>query len=206
MARGALALARGALSFAAVGLALAGTACSATKLPSHWATGGTRLDLVQAHWTYNGEPVELKSRVDWAEVKVDGDVELVLDRAGRVYDKQRAPIGVLETDGRFVGNDEELLGIVGSSYAALPGKANAWLAFNPAGQIVKYEQDGTPKVEGQWVGCQVTPYAQQACLLVAYALFYRDEGKALLEQQQQQQLPQGTMMPGAGLGLGVGVP
>lgn len=179
------------------------SACSSAKLPSHWPTGGARLDLVQAQWTYGKDPVEIKSRVDWAEVKIDGDTELVLDRVGRVYDKHRSPIGVLESDGRFVGMDEELLGVVGSSYAALPGKANAWIAFNPNGQIVKYEADGTPKVEGQWVGCHVTPFAQQACLLIAYTLFYRDEGREMLERERTQS---GAMMPAPGLGLGVTAP
>lgn len=151
--------------------------CAGKKVPARWATGGGRLDLVSARWTYDGEPVELRPRGDYAEVLVDGDVELVIDRVGRVYTKYQHPIGVLEPDGRLVGPDQVLLGTIGSSYAALPGKANAWLALGMDGAVMKFDEGGAQKPAGRWFGCAVTPYAQQACLLVSYMLFFDDEGE-----------------------------
>lgn len=180
---------------AIVALVLSPTAigCAGPRPPAHWVSGGGRLDLVNARWVYNGEPVEIRSRGDSAEITVDNDVEIVLDRVGRVYDRYQIPVAVLEPDGRLVGKGEELLGVIGSSYAALPGRANAWLAISPQGMVVKYEPDGSQKAVGQWFGCGVTPFSQQACLLVSYLLFFEDEGSAAIEAT-----------PAMGVGVGVG--
>lgn len=182
-------------------LSLLAVACAGPKPPSHWVQGGTRLDLVQARWAFDGEPVELRSRGDWAEVLVDGDVEIVIDRVGRVYDKLQRPVAVLEPDGRLIGTNEELRGIVGSSYAALPGKPNAWLSIQPQGQgqaqLTKYGSDGAPMMAGQWGGCSYTPFSMQACLLVSYLLFFEKEGDKAMEQSPG--------IPGVGIGIGVGV-
>ena len=179
-------------------LALALAGCAGPKPPAHWAQGGTRLDLPQARWTFDGEPVELRSRGDWAEVLVDGDVELVIDRVGRVYDQLQRPVAVLEPDGRLVGTGEELRGVVGSSYAALPGTPNAWISIQPQGQVTKYGSDGAPMMAGQWGGCSYSPFSMQACLLVSYLLFFEKEGDKAMEQS-------GMPMPGVGIGIGVGV-
>lgn len=173
------------------------TACAGSKPPAHWNTGGGRLDMVPARWAYRGDSVEIRPRgLDYAEVLVDGDLELVIDRVGRVYTNYQQPIGLLEPDGRLVGKEQELLGMVGSSFAALPGKANAWLALSNQGMVVKFEDDGSQKQAGQWVGCNVTPYAAQACLLVTYMLYFDDEGTRAKDLPP---VPVGPVSPVGGL-------
>ncbi len=170
---------------AVIALALLGglaAGCGGPVPPARWAQGGTRLDLPQARWQYDGDPVEIRSRGSWAEIVVDGDTEFVLDRVGRVYTKHRQPYALLEPDGRLVGNDETLLGMVGSLNAALPGRANAWLSVTPAGQVTKYD-GGNGSNAGQWLGCGASPWTAQACVLASYLLYYRDEGEMLDAQQ-----------------------
>jgi hypothetical protein len=175
-------------------------ACGGPKPPARWAMGGARLDLQPAGWTYDGDPVEIRPLGwDYAEVRVDGDVELHLDRVGRVYDRYKRPIAMLDPDGRLVGVDNELLGIVGAANAALPGKAHAWLSFTPSGAVVKHDAEMGPVSVGGWVGCGPSPFAQQACLLVSYVLYFEDEGERTGER-----VPAGPSV-GVGIGVGVGV-
>ncbi|NUP13540.1 MAG: hypothetical protein HOW73_46480 [Polyangiaceae bacterium] len=162
---------------ATVGLLVSLAGCAKPKPPAHWISGGGRLDLVPARWEYDGDPVEIRPRGDYAEVLVDGDVEFIVDRVGRVYTRYQQPVAILEPDGRLVGHEQELLGNVGSSYAAQPGKANAWLALSPDGRVVKFEEGGGQKPSSQWTGCSVTPFSLQACLLVTYLLYFEDEGQ-----------------------------
>ncbi len=186
---------------ASIALALSLAACADNKPPARWAEGGAPLHLVSAQWTFKGDTVDIRSRGDFAEVVVDDDVELVIDRVGRLYDRDQNPIAVLETDGRLVGPKDRLLGVVGSSYAARPGRASAWLAFTPTGDVLKYAADGSAEQAGRWVGCQVSPYAQHACLLVSYALYWNDEGSG---EDDMDSMP---MTPGygpGGVGIGVG--
>jgi hypothetical protein len=158
-------------------------ACAGPKLPSRWIVGGGRLDLASARWSYAGDPVEIRPRgFDYAEVLIDDDVELHIDRVGRVYDRYKRPVAVLESDGRLVGLDNELLGTVGSQHAALPGRANAWLSLTDQGVVVKYDDGGYARPEGQWLGCAGSAFAAQACLLVSYVLFFDDEGVRTGEQ------------------------
>jgi hypothetical protein len=162
---------------AALGLAcVALAACAKPRPPAHWATGGARLDLVPAAWTYDGDRVELRPMGDHAEVVVDGDVEAIIDRVGRVYTRYQHPVALLEPDGRLVGNEQQLLGTVGAAFAAQPGKANAWLSLRPDGRVGKFDETGRESPAGQWMGCAVTPYSMQACLLVSYLLYFEDEG------------------------------
>ena len=185
---------------ACVTVACTALGCADSKPPPRWAEGGAPLHLVSAQWSFKGETVDIQTRGDFAEVLVDGDVELVIDRVGRLYDRHQNPIAVLETDGRLVGKKDQLLGMVGASYAAKPGRASAWLGFTPTGDILKYSPDGSAESAGRWVGCQVSPYAQHACLLVSYALYWEDEGDEDVDAM-------GPMTPGygpGGVGIGVG--
>ncbi|MFO0551181.1 MAG: hypothetical protein U0271_22515 [Polyangiaceae bacterium] len=172
------------LRLAAVLGVLGLVACSSPKSPNGWQTGGARLDLPGAQWTYKNKPVVIRTHMDWAEVMVDGDVVMVLDRVGRIYDRYQRPLGMLEPDGRVVGLNEEQLGIVGSAYAALPGRPNAWLGLDAQGQLTRFSPEGAPMPAGQWIGCGYTPFTQQACLLVSYLFYYDDEGKAALNAPQ----------------------
>ena len=155
---------------------LAASACGGSKPPARWAEGGAPLHLVSAQWQHKGELVDLQVRGGFTEVVIDGDVEWVIDRVGRLYDQDQKPVAVLEADGRLVGKKDELLGIVGSSYAAQPGRASAWLALSPEGDLIKYAADGAAQPAGRWVGCNVSVYARHACLLVAYAILWDEEG------------------------------
>jgi hypothetical protein len=165
-----------------------GSGCSGPTPPARWAQGGTRLDLPQARWRYDGDSVEIRSRGSWAEIVVDGDTAFVLDRVGRVYTKHREPYALLEPDGRLVGKDETLLGMVGSMNAALPGRANAWISVTPAGQVIKYD-GGQGSDAGHWLGCAQSPWTAQACVLASYLLYYRDEGAELDANQPAMMTP-----------------
>ncbi len=151
--------------------------CAGPRPPSRWGMGGARLDLPAARWSYDGDDVEIRPRgADYAEVVVDGDVELHLDRVGRVYDRYKRPIAVLEADGRLVGTDDELLGVVGALHAALPGQAHAWLSVDLRGVVVRYDEYGQASAVGAWLGCGASPYTAQTCVLVSYLLYFEDEG------------------------------
>jgi hypothetical protein len=164
-------------------VAITALGCGGPQPPASWPTGGTRLDLPRARWTYNGDQVEIRSNGEWADVYVDGDLEYTIDRVGRVYGDHKRPFAVLESDGRLVGRDDVLVGMVGSVHAALPGRANAWVSVMPNGQVLHYDRKGRSESEGQWIGCNYSPYAAQTCVLVSYLLFYADEGPEVVNQQ-----------------------
>ena len=126
-----------ALSMFVPALALATlAACGGPKPPSRWAMGGARVDLPMATGILDDEPISIEPKGTWAEVLVDGEVELVVDAVGRVYDRNKRPIGMLESDGRVAGRDDALLGLVGSVHAAPPWQASAWLSVLPDGRVV----------------------------------------------------------------------
>jgi hypothetical protein len=176
-------------------LAITLASCAGPTPPARWAYGGTRLDLPAARGMYDGDPIEIRPLgPDYAQVLVDGDVELHIDRIGRVYDRYKRPIALLEADGRLVGMDEEPLGMVGAAHAALPRSPNAWLSLDPRGVVIQYGVDGTPAAIGQWFGCNGSPFSLQACLLVSHVLHY-EAGEARTS---------GTG-PAIGVGLGIGV-
>lgn len=180
-------LARSAPSGAALALALVCLGCTPPP-PRSWTQGGTQLDLPRAQWILGEEAVEL---LPGGEVLIDGDVELSIDRAGRVYDADGEPIAVLEPDGTLVGNDDVGLGMVGSQSASLPEEGHAWLSVEPNGQVIRYDEDGGRYPFGAWFGCGPSPRAQQACLLVSHVLGMRMRRRAQ------------SGGPGFGFGLGV---
>ncbi len=145
-------------------------ACGGPKPPSRWAMGGARVDLPMATGVLDDEPVSIEPKGTWAEVLVDGEVELVVDAAGRVYDRNKRPIGMLESDGRVAGRDDALLGLVGSVHAAPPWQASAWLSVLPDGRVVAYDGRGGAQPIGQWRGCGVSATANQLCVLVTHML------------------------------------
>ena len=187
------------LALGAVGAAMFVAGCADPLPPADWARGGGRLDLPQAMSSYDGDSVQIRSRGAWAEVLVDGDVELILDRVGRVYTRRRHPFALLEPDGRLLGREDQPLGFVGSANAALPGRASAWISLNPNGQVVKYDRSGG-QVVGAWTGgCFASPWAAQACVLVTYLLHLKDATAGDFAADTP------MMTPGLSVGVGVGV-
>jgi hypothetical protein len=159
--------------------------------PRSWQAGGTALEIPRAQWILGEDVVELLPSGD---VLAGGDLVLAIDRVGRVYDGEGGPIGVLEPDGTLVGNDDVDLGMVGSRHASLPGSPHAWVTVEPAGQVVRYGEDGDRHAFGAWFGCGASPRAQQACTLVTHVL-----GMRMLRRMQ-------GGGPTFGFGVGVSVP
>lgn len=169
-AAGAVTSARTALAAACLALtALAAAGCTPPP-PRSWDGGGTALDIPRAQWILGEEAVELLPSGD---VIADGDLVLAIDRVGRVYDGDGAPIAVLEPDGTLVGNDDVGLGVVGSRHASLPEGSHAWITVEPTGQVVRYGDEGDRYPFGAWFGCGASPRAQQACTLVTHVLGMR---------------------------------
>jgi hypothetical protein len=113
-------------------LGLAALSACAPKPPVHWEQGGAPLILPNARWDRGSDdPIEIRSD---GKVMEDGDLLMVVDRAGRIVDDDYEPIALLLPDGHVAGNDNELLGRVGHANAAPPPAA--WIAILPNGQAL----------------------------------------------------------------------
>jgi hypothetical protein len=173
-----------------VASALAAAGCTPPP-PRSWQGGGTALEIPRAQWILGEEAVQL---LPSGEVMVDGDVEMAIDRVGRVYDADGEPVAVLEPDGTLIGNDDEPMGIVGSLHASLPESGNAWITVLPNGQVVRYGDEGERFPFGAWFGCGASPRSQQACTLVSHVL-----GMRIVRRRRDDG-------PSFGFGMGVSVP
>lgn len=175
----------------AMGLATAlAMGCSATP-PPNWAQGGAAVEIPRARWARGDLTVDVMSD---GRVLLNGEHELTIDRAGRVFDPEAEPIALLEPDGRVIGADEMHLGVVGSDHASLPGHATAWLSVLPTGEVVRYDEDGERYGFGVWTGCTEAPRARQVCTLISHLLGMRTRAA---------ERPSGVTI---GVGVGVGVP
>ena len=169
-----------------LGLALL-AACAATP-PAHWARGGAAVDLPRARWVRGDATIEIAPD---GKVTVDGEHELTIDRAGRVFDQDAQPVALLEPDGRVVGPDDVPLGFAGSDTAALPGESSAWIGLLRTGEVIRYGADGSRSSLGVWIGgCTATPHARHVCVLVSHLLAMRMRDRS---------------SPGTGIGIGIGV-
>jgi hypothetical protein len=170
-----------------VGLALLSAGC-APKDPPRWAEGGAQLTLGNARWDReSGDPVEIRAN---GHVLVDGDLEYVLDRVGRVTNDDFDPYAVLLADGQLAGLDNTSLGRVGVNNASPPGAIEAWLSVGPDGRVTYYDADGERSDGGAWRGC--TGPMQRTCTLVTHLMAvanYRGPRSGV----------------GIGIGVGVGV-
>src|SRR5262252_9258515 len=90
-----------------VAIALAG--CE-PRPPANWVQGGARLDIPRARWTRSGHLFDIMPD---GKVLSDGGHVFSLDAAGRVFNPDGDPIGVLQDDGRLVGRDNVALGRIG---------------------------------------------------------------------------------------------
>ena len=175
--------------FALASVLVSAAACSATP-PAHWAQGGAILDIPKARWVVGPTVVDVSPN---GSVLVNGELELSVDRGGRVVDQDREPVALLEPDGKVVGPDAEPLGTVGAMHAARPGEDHAWLSLAPSGEVLIYDDEGERALAGVWIGCNVSPRAHQTCTLLTHLLAMKM--KALAERRE----------PGVGIGIGVGV-
>jgi hypothetical protein len=176
-------------AFAAVAAALL-SGCTPPP-PRSWQGGGTALVIPQAQWILGEEAVQLTRDGD---VIADGDKILSIDTAGRVYDEDGEPVGVLERDGTFIGPEDEPLGMVGSVRASLPDEGFAWINLEPNGQVIRFDEEGGRFPFGAWFGCGRDPRSLQACTLVTHAIGLKMRRRARQDG------------PSFGIGVGVGIP
>ena len=174
----------------AMALATLLAACSTPTPPANWQKGGATLDVPRARWVRGDSVIELARN---GAVYVDGDHELTVDRAGRVYEADGTPVALLQADGRLIGPDDEDLGVVGAARASLPGRdAVAWLGLYPTGELVIYGDEGQRLALGVWLGCNESPRVAQTCVLISH----------LVAQQLRRRHQQPSVMFGVGVGVG----
>jgi hypothetical protein len=100
-------------------------------------------------------------------VIVDGSHSFSIDRTGRVFEPDNSPIALLEPDGRLIGKDDVLLGVVGLHNASLPGHTQAWLTVGEHGEVITYDDEGERHASGAWTGCG---QAVRTCTLVTHVI------------------------------------
>jgi hypothetical protein len=154
----------------------------APKDPPRWAQGGASLAFAPAHWDRDGDDVEIRAN---GQVFIDGDLEFVIDRVGRVANDDYEPYAVLLPDGQLAGTDNTSLGRVGISNASPPGGVEAWLAVMPDGRVTYFDLDGDRSFGGGWRGCSGP--VQRTCTLVTQLVALR------------------SYRPSSGVGIGIGV-
>lgn len=164
-------------------------ACSSPKAPLNWQQGGATLEIPRARWVRGDAVIELAAN---GAVYVDGDHHLTVDRAGRVYEPDGAPVALLEANGRLVGPDEEDLGVVGAATASLPGESTAWIGVYPSGEVTVYGDEGRRLALGVWLGCSATARTQQTCVLISH----------LLAQELRRRVSNPPVTFGVGVGVG----
>jgi hypothetical protein len=181
----------GAMRFShgALFMAVALIACEA-RPPASWVQGGSRLDIPRARWTRGGHLFDIMPD---GRVLSDGEHIFSVDSAGRVFDPDGDPVGVLQADGRLLGKDDVLLGRIGIRNAAFPGKDVAWLALSERDEVVHFDQDGDSHPDGGWEGCGA---AVRTCTLVSH----------LISLSETERGPHASMYgPTIGIGIGFGV-
>ncbi|GMV16855.1 MAG: hypothetical protein HS104_03695 [Polyangiaceae bacterium] len=150
-------------------LAVSAFGCSANP-PPRWQEGGAPIVIAPARWDRPDDD-SIQIHAD-GKVTEDGDLLFVLDRAGRVVDKDYEPVAILMPDGHVGGPDNVLLGRVGHANAAPPGSAAAWLAVMPNGQVVRFDDEGDRHDAGVWYGCEGPQ--KRTCTLVTHVLWVRN--------------------------------
>jgi hypothetical protein len=156
--------------------------------PPNWPRGGAPLSIVPARWDRGSEDA-VEIRAD-GKVLEDGDVLFVIDRVGRIVDKDYDPVAILLPDGRVIGTEDRVLGQVGVTNAAPPWSANAWLALMPDGGVTAFSPEGDRSSLGRWQGCNGP--ALRTCTLVTHMI-------ALRHYRAQ---PASGVSVGVGIGIG----
>jgi hypothetical protein len=171
------------LSSCAVVIAAGVLGCQA-RPPASWVQGGARLEIPRARWTRGGHLIDIMPD---GRVLADGEHVFSVDAAGRVFDPDGDPIGVLAADGRLLGNNNAILGKIGVYNAAPPGREVAWLALSEQGEVLHFDRDGDKHEDGGWEGCGA---AVRTCTLVTHVI-------SLSERRY-------APHPGPSIGIGVG--
>lgn len=167
----------------AIGL-LAAIGCT-PKPPQSWESGGAPVIITQARWDRSdGDVIEIRAD---GKIYEDGDLIMVVDRAGRIVDEDYEPVAVLLPDGHVSGTDNRLLGRVGHANAAPPGATAAWLAILPNGQALMFDEEGERESLGVWYGCEGPQ--KRTCTYVMHTI--------LVQRYLNR--------PRSGVGVGVGV-
>ncbi|MCC6663283.1 MAG: hypothetical protein IT375_06025 [Polyangiaceae bacterium] len=150
-------------------VAVCALGCSANP-PPRWQEGGSPLVISPARWDRPDDD-SIQIHAD-GKVTEDGSLLFVIDRAGRVVDKDYEPLAIVLPDGHVGGPDNTLLGRIGHSNAAPPGSAAAWLAVMPNGQVVRFDEEGDRHDAGVWYGCEGPQ--KRTCTLVSHVLWVQD--------------------------------
>jgi hypothetical protein len=152
------------------------SACTPTP-PPYWADGGATLEIPEAEWQRrSGEPVLIA-----ADGKVTRDDELLfnIDAAGRVFDEDNEPLGLVGPDGHVFGTGGEMLGRVGVRNASPPWSPVAWMRVSEQGTLMLFDGDGQPAYGGQWTGC--TGPGLRTCTLVSHLVILEAVKRYLAE-------------------------
>lgn len=158
--------------------------------PPGWAKGGAPLVITAMSWkTGDGRDVDVTAD---GKVRIDGDLLVTIDRAGRIYDDDNEPIALLLPDGTVLGSENMHLGQVGVTNAAPPGGGNAWLAVLPDGHVMHFESDGERTTDGVWRGCDGPQH--RTCTLVSHLVTLH---RVAAESSQS------NVYFGVGMGVGV---
>ena len=143
--------------------------------------------IAPAHWDRaKRKDVEITAA---GEVLQGGREVFLVDRAGRVVDRNREPLAILLPDGFIAGPEDTLLGRVGVANASPPHSATAWLAVMPNGEVVLFDSHGDRRRDGAWTGCDGA--VRRTCTLVTHLIAmqtYRDPHSG----------------PSVGVGIGIG--
>jgi hypothetical protein len=164
--------------------ALAAVAACTPNPPPNWDHGGAPLLIAPARWDRDGDVIEIKAD---GKIYEDGDLIMVVDRAGRIVDEDYEPVAMLMADGHVAGTDNRLLGRVGHANAAPPGSAAAWIAILPNGQALMFDDEGERENAGVWHGCEGPQ--KRTCTYVMHTI--------LVQRYLNR--------PRSGVGVGVGV-
>jgi hypothetical protein len=167
--------------------------------PAHWAQGGSPLDIPRARWVRGDASIEIAPD---GRVLVNGEHQLTIDHAGRIFDIDAHPVALSERDGRLIGPDDKPLGMAGVWSASLPGEASAWLSVLPSGEVVRYGDDGVRTSMGAWVGnCMASASAHQTCMIVTHLLGMKLKDERPYYRGYNPGYSPGLGGPGVGIGL-----
>ncbi|HET9955368.1 MAG TPA: hypothetical protein VFQ61_12725 [Polyangiaceae bacterium] len=162
-------------------------ACSPRE-PPHWPEGGARLAMGTARWTRPGdEPIELRRD---GRVFEGGDLLFVIDRVGRIVDRDYEPLAILLPDGQLVDVDAQGLGQIGLANAAPPWTEAAWLSVTADGHVIHFDPDGDRESLGNFEGCAGAVH--RTCTVVAH----------MVQLRQVRTNPSGHVRVGVGVGIG----